>query len=155
MPSDYQKIVSAMARRMRTVSGIGHVHEGRMFTESPDEFRALHFCQSQRRIHSWTVTRESFSDEQVETGHAHERLHRFRIRGFLSLLNDINSDLQFNRLIDGVSAALDDDGDLDLHCEIQFPVQCERITVAFFGEMLCHYCELTVDVREYFTSVSE
>jgi len=149
---DYQDVVDAITRRIGTVSGIGNVHSGRMFTQDGDEFKAIHFCESQNRIHSWTVTRERVSDEQVATGNTHDVVHSFRIRGQMAMLNNINSDLQFQKLVNGVANALDDDGDLDGVCELQFPVQVEQITERDFYEIIVHYCELTLEVREHHKS---
>ncbi|NUO19949.1 hypothetical protein HUU59_10920 [bacterium] len=152
MTRDYQEIAEAIARRMRGVAEIGNVHIGRKLTQSSDEFRAIHFYEPQSRIHSWSIAREGFSDEQVATGHLHDVTHRFRIRGYLSLLNEVNSDLQFQRLVSGVANALDDDSDLDQACELAFPVQAETITEREFYETVCHYCELTLQVREHHQS---
>lgn len=152
MLRDYQDVVDAITRRIGSVTGIGNVHPGRMLTQDGNEFNAIHFCQSQSRIHSWTVTRERFSDEQVATGNTHDVVHSFRIRGHMALLNAINSDLQFQRLVNAVANALDDDSDLDGVCELQFPVQAEQITERDFYDITVHYCELTLDVREHHKS---
>lgn len=149
MTADYQKLVEEIARRIATVADIGRVHIQRFHVIKDEDWRTLLFDENQGRYHAWSVTRENFTSEHVGTGGMHERECEFVIRGYLTLYYPLDTDLLFKRLQDRIAAKLAPPTRLGGLIEEIFPVQCRADTLAVFGGVICHYCELTFRVREY------
>lgn len=78
--------------------------------------------------------------------------HQYRIRGYMSLKDADATEKTFNNLIEAIRDKFRFNFDLNGKCEFAGPVSVDVVDVRTFGSVLCHYCELTLPVRELYTS---
>ncbi len=127
------------------VAGIGIVHDYQRWDVEAEGFQTLYV--SGGRIHVWAVTREQ-STEAAEAQQQHVRTHRVRITGVYSLDDSDATEKTFSDLMETVCDALRRNNSLNGSAESSGPPQVTRDGHARFAGTLCHFGEITLDVRE-------
>jgi len=78
--------------------------------------------------------------------------HDFYLRGYYGLEDAKETELLFNKIVDGVCEAFRPQGSLDGIIELIEPVQVSDIDYRELHGVLCHFAECTITVQEYITS---
>jgi hypothetical protein len=99
-------------------------------------------------ILGWEICRSSM--QSVKTNNIEEeRLHRFVVKGYMSVKDSLETEKIFNGYIDQICELFRGNHTLDGVCEDAGPVSAETIDTRSFGGVLCHYAELIIPVTEY------
>ncbi|MFQ5692997.1 MAG: hypothetical protein ACE5IM_08150 [Nitrospinota bacterium] len=127
------------------VPGIGVVHDYQRWEIEADNFNALFV--SGGRINVWMVTRDG-SREEESAQRQNTRRHQVRIIGLYALDDSDATEKTFSDLLEAVCDALRQNNDLGGTAESSGPPQVRRDDHARFAGTLCHFGEITVEVRE-------
>ncbi len=127
------------------VSGIGVVHDYQRWDVEADNFQTLYV--SGGRIHVWSITRDQ-STEGEEAQQQHVRTHRIRITGVYSLDDSDATEKTFSDLMETICDTLRQNNDLNDAAESSGPPQVTRDDHTRFAGTLCHFGEITLEVRE-------
>lgn len=142
---------------LEAVSGIGVVHNRQRWTIDQDRLKAL-FGKVETvngeeitRINGWTITRAATPEQRV-TGGESTRQYLFIIRGYFSMTDhDTAADASeqiFQELIEAICARFRAKPDLDDLADSCEPPQVAAVDYRLFAGILCHYCELQLEVWE-------
>lgn len=140
------------------VTDIGKVYDYHRYSNELPSF--LNFYQTtiggQQQIRAWTIAHEGFESEETNTCRI-VRTHRFKIRGYMSLIDSIASEKVFAALAETVANALDDATSIraSAYPDTQ-PASIDVLEHRLFGGdggALCHYAEITQLVKETRASV--
>lgn len=143
-------IRAAIEAKLSGVSGIGTVHDYERFARTNGELATLY--ASGGRLHGWNFYREATAEEDLDNGEV-RRLHRWKIRGFLSLDDADQTGILFDDLVDAIATAFRLDPTLGGAClanknlDQEFGpsgIQVESITPVMFANVLCHRAELVL-----------
>lgn len=103
-----------------------------------------------RVVRGWTLTRESavaVSDtEEGEIDYTFHRQYTLVLRGYYLLDNSQHSELTFQDDIEAVLDALDAAPTLGSNCDDSGPPTVRRVDHRFYGNILCHACEIVLPV---------
>ena len=140
------------------VTDIGKVHDH--FRYSNELPTWLGFYQTtingQVQIRGWSIANEGFSSEETNTCKVLRR-HRFRIRGYMSVIDSIASEKVMSALAETVANALDDATTIRASSYPDTPPASidvmEHRLFGGDGGALCHYVEITQGVNETRASV--
>ncbi|MCK9569427.1 hypothetical protein M0R72_10855 [Candidatus Pacearchaeota archaeon] len=148
MPSNYLQIAQEIGRYLSLVEGAGRVHLFKRPIRELARLKELMFDSTQDRICGWIISREAPIKEDELTNEDNLRISTFVMRGYYSFLDEKETELAFQQLIDDVFDAFRPSDDLNGTCEKTYPVQAREISHIEIGTVVCHYCELTLDVQE-------
>lgn len=129
------------------VAGIGKVYDFERWCADWNTFLNL-FKNDDGRILGWEISRKSGVGSylnQVEE----EIDHVFEIHGYLPVNDAGQSEKVFNALIEDVRAAFRTAMTLGGLNSYPQGFRVGTIDTRMFGNVLCHYCEITIPVREY------
>lgn len=129
------------------VSGIGVVHDYQRWSATWEKFLD-HFKDPDGKINGWVFTREK-TPATCESATHESRVHSFKIRGYYGLKDEDATELTFQDLIENISAAFRAKRTLNSTAEDSGPFQVDLVEPRLFGSVLCHYCELTLEVEEF------
>ena len=101
--NSHERIRAALVALLHAVPGMGNVHEYERFSRDAKKFQALY--QQGRDIRGFYVRRQSWRETPFSSLRNRVRT-RWLIRGFASLVDADKSELAFDRLLDGMAAAL-------------------------------------------------
>jgi len=141
----YAEIRAAIKSVLESVPEVGAVYDYLRWTSDPSTFEALFAARGQVKF--WTISRSSVEDAQRYTEQVDE-VHTVVLRGYLSLDDAAASEKAFQDLVDSVRAALRENYTLSGTAWNSGPEIHTTIEHRQFGEVLCHYCEITFAVRE-------
>lgn len=143
---------------IRGVTNAGKVYDYHRYSNELPAF--LNFYQTtvngQQQIRAWTIAHEGFESEEPNTCRVVRR-HRFKIRGYMSLIDSIASEKVFAALTESVANALDDATSIraSSYPDTQ-PASIDVLEHRLFGGeggALCHYAEITQIITETRASV--
>jgi hypothetical protein len=101
------------------------------------------------QIRGFEIFRKSCKQNRVVLGTTKvEKLHTFGINGYLALDDSAETEKTFNTLLEAVSAAFQANKKLNSTCEYHNELQANVIDLRAFGSVLCHACELELEVME-------
>lgn len=142
-------IRTEVAAVLATVSGIGQVHADEPYAAHAKEFRTLFGVGkgNAQRLHGWTITRES-TQEQYLTNIEVLRTHRLILRGRYGVDTPSSSEATFQDVIEAICTTFRPLHDLSGIAEFKQPIQVELVEHRLFGDILCHYAELSTLVQE-------
>lgn len=146
--------LEAVREQIRTiltgVSGIGVVHDYERWAAEWPAYLELFSIEDETgtRINGWDITRRKTPAVTASVTHD-SRSHTFLIRGMYGLEDSQASELVFQQLIEDICAAFRAKYQLESTAENTEPVQVDLVENRVFGNMLCHYCELTFTVDEW------
>lgn len=139
-------LLAALKARVSAISGIQNVYDYDRNFRDMAAFTAL-FATTDDKIQGWTISRVAATSEQIARGEA-RRTHQFRIRGHYGLADASATEKTFQAWIDAIM------NDLDSHCSLggittgAAPAQLQTQQPMMFFTILCHYCEIIVNVPE-------
>lgn len=143
-------IRAAIEAELAGVAGIGAVHDYERYAKTNNELAALY--TSGDRLHGWHFYREATAEEDLNNGEV-RRLHRWKIRGFMSLDDADATGIVFDNLVDAIATAFRVNPTLGGVClanknlDQEFGpsgIQVESITPVMFANVLCHRAELSL-----------
>lgn len=134
------------------VNSIGRVHNYVRYAVTDRGFIDL-FQSSvaigSAHIRGWQIRRQSVAEEALSLGGGTvQRIHTYRIYGYLQINDSSESEIYFNGLIESVVAAFRDDRTLGGAAQYHEYLQVDVIEEREFGDIVCHYVEMTLDVTE-------
>jgi len=128
------------------VSGVGtKVYEYERWCANWKDYLALFKTGS--KIKGWTITRAR-TPEENKTPSTNKRVHTFFIRGYYSLDDSEESEVTFQDLIEDIATAFRTKPRLNGTAFDCSPLQVDTIAGVMFGNVLCHFCQLRLDVEE-------
>lgn len=151
---DLAAIRAAIVAKLMTVPGIGLVHDYERYAKAEKDFRDIY--KSGERILGWHVRRVTTRETSKIVGR-HEGLIGWRIRGYMSIDDVAQSELEFDALIEAVRAAFRSDQTLGGSVDsIVTPdgqhlagLQLDDSGPVMFAGVLCHGCTLSLTTRYY------
>lgn len=140
------EIRAQIATIMRSDAGVEIVHEYDRFAKDWSRTLAL-FSDSEGRINGWCVTRRATPSrrDNVPTG---LRTHKFLMRGFYGLQDVEATEITFQDVVERLQTAFDSNNILNGTVLDSGPLQVDVVEIRMFGNVLCHYAELSLEARE-------
>jgi len=128
------------------VTGVGtKIHEYERWSANWKDYLAL--FKEGSLIKGWTITRTK-TPEENKTPSTNKRVHTFIIRGYYSLDDSEASELTFQDLIEKIATAFRTKPFLNGAAFDSSPLQVDTVAGVTFGDVLCHFCQLRLDVEE-------
>lgn len=150
----YSLIRSKMKELLLEVTGAEIVFEYPPHVTDWDTFISQ-FVDSTGKVFGFEISRESAQAAYDNTDEGTDT-HAIVVRGYRSVLEGAVSYNEFQDTVDAVRAKFRFDYYLDGLTGLQIiqttPMQARRIDERMFGDVLCHYVELTVNVTELVTT---
>ncbi len=141
----WSSIRSQLKTILEGVAGIGIVHDYQRWEIEADGFRTLFV--SGGRINVWMITRDASREGELAQNQ-HYRRHQVRIIGLYALDDSDATEKTFSDLLESVCDTLRQSNDIGGNAESSGPPQVIRDDHARFAGTLCHYGEVTLEVRE-------
>lgn len=130
---------------LQGVPGIGAVHDYQRWEVEADTFQTLFVSAS--RINVWMITRDASREEEAAQ-RQNSRRHQVRVIGLYALDDSDATEKTFSDLLETACDALRQNNGLNGAAESSGPPQVRRDDHARFAGTLCHYGEITLEVRE-------
>lgn len=145
-------IRSAIESKLLSVTDIGRVHDYVRYAVSDrgfiELFRSSAFS-GQAHIRGWQIRRQSVSEEALTLGGGSvQRIHVYRIYGYLQINDDKKSEIYFNELVEDVAESFRNDRTLGGVAQYHEYLQVDVVEEREFGDIVCHYVETTLNVTE-------
>jgi len=139
-------ILAQIASVLTGVSGVGtNVHAYERWSKNWKDYLALFKTGS--LIKGWTITRTK-TPEESSTPTTNKRTHTFVIRGYYSLDDSAATETTFQNLIEDIATAFRTKPTLNGTAFDSSPLQVDTVAIVMFGDVLCHFCQLRLDVEE-------
>jgi hypothetical protein len=158
MAATYRQITDAIQSRLSTVKNIGRVYPFVRYLNSMEDYTDAFLDKSQIRkdgngcLNGWTITRKSKADDQ-SANVTNTQVSTYSLLGIMALEDISGTELEFQQVIDDISAAFTPQDNFDDLVELVLPVQVQSIGHAtVLNSILCHSAELTIQIQEYHTS---
>lgn len=147
--SKLEDIRAAIVLKLASVSDMGNLHGYERYAKSENDFRKLYQKDGagDQPILGWFVRRLRFSQQQENSRNL--ITSTWRIQGFMSL-NDANqTEIQFDNLIENITAAFNADANLGgavqrIGNDEFAGIQLDESTPVMFTGVLCHGARLTL-----------
>jgi len=136
---------------LSAVPGVGIVHDYLRRADTDLKFKELFLYtggEGTQRYNGWMITRVKTPSKTASVTHE-ERSHTCRIIGIYGLDDDGASEIIFQELIEDICQAFRAEYQLNSTAANTEPVQVDLVEPRMFGNVLCHYCELTLQADEY------
>ncbi len=127
------------------VAGIGVVHDYQRWTVEADDFDTVFVTGG--RVNAWMITRDR-STEEHEASNQDYRAHHVRIFGVYSLDDSDATEKTFSDLMELICDELRGDNDVSGNAESSTPAEVVRDDHTTLSGTLCHFGEITFQVRE-------
>jgi len=137
-----------VATTIRTVTGIGTVHEYQRWSSTWPRFLEL-FKDSNDKINGCMITRVRTPEE--ESGHTGQdvRAHELKIICIYGLKDEDITEIYFqDTIVEGICTALREKRTLNGTVRYCSPPSVEIVDIRKFGNMLCHYAEIKITAEE-------
>lgn len=133
------------------ITDIGVVHSYERFSTDWTKFLAFFKPAGKSYVRGWSIRRERTPEGYDELGtNFGRRKYRFVIRGYMSLEDATASSNTFDDLIETVCDTFRPltVNNLNEKAMGSGLIQVELVQDRMFGSVLCHYCELSLEVEE-------
>lgn len=128
------------------VTGVGtKVHEYERWAANWKDYLA--FFKEGSKIKGWTITRTK-TPETSKTPSTNTRIHTFIIRGYYSLDDSEATEETFQDLIESIATAFRTEPTINGTAFDSSPLQVDTVAAVMFSNVLCHFCQLRLDVEE-------
>lgn len=149
----YTTISAEIATILKTVSGIGQVHETLRHTVNWEDFLTRHVKNG--RVDNWEITRVSSVQtiRAVQNKTANEPFffdtHQISIRGAFGLKDVKETEKTFNDVVDLIVTEFRKKN--LLNGKVDLPRQPQVVTIdhRMFGGILVHFAEITLEAVEF------
>ncbi|WP_299378828.1 hypothetical protein [uncultured Kiloniella sp.] len=143
------QIRTAIANTLKTVSGIGLVHEFQRYSTNNSAFKDF-FLQDDKVL-GWYITRITRREQPYSSGY-NKVVNTWEIRGFMSLIDGEQSEITAQNLIENIIQAFRGDetlGDLidTTIVDNQAGLQMEEFIPVMFAGVLCHSIRFSLLTR--------
>jgi len=131
------------------VTNIGKVYDYERWADDWEAFINLFktMISSKAQIRGWEIRRRAAPS--VYDSNAEEVItHQYILKGYLAVEDASSTEKTFNNLIEAIRTAFRFNFTLSGLCEMAGPISAEIIEERMFGSVLCHYCELSLPVKE-------
>ncbi len=139
---------------VNNVHNLGVLYDYERWSASWDDYLNLFKTNidGEERIRGWTVTCSGFTETQVTYGNAGRinRDYTYVIRGYFGLDDSRASEKEAMIIVEDVVETLRSSIDTDSDIEVNFPPNLTVFEARVFGDVLCHYAEITLGVMEAF-----
>jgi len=142
-------IKSEIRNIILSVTGIENVHEYERWTVRAEKFLDA-FKDSNDRINGWEISRRITEEFKKSTG-SWQRIYTFIIRGYYGVQDAAESELAFDALIELIADKFRANPNLNTTCVFHDWLQVDLVEPRMFGNILVHYCELSLRVTETLT----
>lgn len=132
---------------LETVPGIGLVHDYERLASDWPSFLSFFKPDGTDLVNGWTITRTA-SSETPQAGGQHVRQHKMLIKGYYSQKDKAGSEKAFQDLLEAVCDRLRSQAGSAFG-----PPQVEVVELRLFGEVLCHYGEVSLLATEETTFI--
>lgn len=135
---------------LSATAGVGVVHDYERWAADWATYLDLFSAEGEtgKRINGWEITRKKTLAVTASVTHD-SRSHTFLIRGMYGLKDSEASELVFQQIIEDICAAFRSNYKLNSTAENTEPIQVDLVENRIFGNVLCHYCELTLQADEW------
>ncbi len=133
------------------VTGIGQVHDYERWSVDPAKFLSLFQDSASKRIFGWEITRTGVKVEKPTQ--KFKVTHTFVLKGYYGVQDAAASEKLFNSVIEAIVLKFISNT-LAGTQGIVVP-QVGTIEFRMFGNVLCHYAEIKLDVAEILERVSD
>jgi hypothetical protein len=141
-------IIAETKNILAEVQGVANVYEYIRFIKDDAGFKATFFDQASGRVNAWMVTREVTGSAEMDI-HADER-HAHGRDPRLSQAEGFRRDGEiFQLLVEAIRATFRANRQLNGKATWHHGLSARAVTHVMFGGVLCHYCELAMQVEEY------
>ena len=146
--SRYTDLVDALVTQVGTVTGAGNVYGYTRFISDPAQYLTL-FQYTDGSIRAWWVSpADPGIDIEADSFGSDEWTYHFLVTGVMGLQDSANTERTFVGLVESVAGALTGLATVGTSGET---VDGSHIAVGApqhrqFGSVLCHYCEIRVDI---------
>lgn len=133
------------------VPGTGIVHDYERFTMNQRGYLEFFRDKKTGKFFGWEITRSGFKSDKA--GQRNRVTHRFVLKGYFAIDDDKGSEKLFNAIIELIRQKLlitDIPG-----AEGYALPQSPHIKALTIGGVLCHFCEITLDVAEIDSTSAE
>ena len=141
----YADVRAALKSLLEGISGINKVYDYQRWTADRAVYAAL--FKDTDKIHFWCISRRAVTDTRRYTEQVDD-VHRIVIRGYMALDDSEATEKTFQDLIDTVRQTLRQNYTILGTAHNSGPEINTIIEHRVFGEVLCHYCEVELPVRE-------
>lgn len=150
---------SALVAMIAAVPEVGRVHAWQRYSREENEFQQLYVwagAQSVDHVRGWCVRNVNGEERTLGVGRVLMK-DSWEVRGYLSLNDELASELIFDGLIEAIRAAYRADPTLGGACAAEMwgdgpdGVQKADSAPVIFCGVLCHSAVLTVDTWRYAT----
>lgn len=150
MPTAFEQLRDAIATKMNAVPNIGVVQSRERLAADYDTFLALFKDSASGEIRGWTITwgdNRNVMDEYAGFGQMAWQ-YEFVIRGYLGFNDANNTEDQFGVLVEAVRDSLQQSRTFGVASVVPFSteVSVDHHEKRWFGSVLCHFAEVTVNV---------
>lgn len=139
-------ITAAIKTILEAVPGIGVVHDYERWNASWDEF-LRQFQDGAGKINGCMFARKA-TPAVRDNMPTLRRDHKILIRCIYGLQDLVGSERTFQALVEAIQAAFDSDNTLGGTAHDSGPAQVEIVENRQFGKVLCHWAEISIEVRE-------
>ncbi len=158
MPVDLEAVIIPQCQAiLQSVAGVGqNVHPFIRVAADDAAFLKLFFDAAAGRVHGYTITRESTDTRENDVGAAMD-LHMIVIRGYMGVQDQAQpspTEILMQTEVEAIRTAFFAKRHLEDAQGNRKVFWCDRMKVrtfahAQFSDLLCHYVELTMVVKDY------
>lgn len=143
------KIVTYLVDLIEGVTGVENVFAGEMMTRDLGSFIAQ-FKASDNTLRGFTVFRRGTKTKPLTTME-HQWDHTIVIRGYRGLSVANGSEATFQQQLDDVVNTVNRDETLGGNCETHNCLQLPQQKPMMYGNVLCHFAEMSLVAQELVT----
>jgi hypothetical protein len=140
-------VITAVAAKI-TGMNVGKVYGYIPLLVTQSAFEAAFKDDANNRILGWAVTRENTASEDKKI-QANADEHLVIVRGYMGIGDQGATETTFQGLIEAMRNAFKQDRKLGGKAFYCRPMGARLVTSGVLGNVLCHYCELTLPVQIY------
>lgn len=146
-------VIAALKAQIETIPDIGSVHDyHRMGSSLADAATKYGWTDASgnKRIRGWSLSRRSTETKYTGAPAGYgEDVHTIEVRGLMGLNDAEATEKTFQQLIEAVRQKLRVSFQPTATSFISDAPRVERVEIRQFGEVLCHYAEIAVEVTEF------
>lgn len=131
---------------LEALDGIENVYDYKRYCKDWKTYKNL--FKKGYQINTWEITRPSFEYIVHGSDSCQRKTHNFLIRGFRALDDSLASEKTFQDLVEIVANSFRDKPKLNNTAEVVNVPIVGRTFEDFLGSVLCHVCEIEVNIRE-------
>ncbi len=140
--------ITFVKTKLLEIPSIGKVYDYEPLVRDWKEYLAFFTgAAPDNMVKGWVVTR-SRTPEAAEASKTNKRQITILIRGFYSIAGKGATEKDFQNLIEAVCSKFRPLSRLGGLALFSSPVQVMIVEPRKFGDVLCHYCELNIEVEE-------